>query len=186
MPGVNQGGTDAMSNCAMCTIAAIVGKNTVDVATFLGAKGQSDEHLAAALKAEGWGKVQQQAALNGMIREVERMMLHNGSAIKGYQFGFPGHYKNLVEVKDYMRKKKVGTPFAVWGYQTKEMEGLGAHWNFATTIPPDKRVEFRDYQDNTSATSPAATSDAFIAPRDAREESGMYNSFIVLSFEAKP
>lgn len=63
--------------------------------------------------------------------------------------------------------------------------GKDAMWNFATTLPPDKRVEFRDYQDNTGDSNPAAVSDASLAAGDARDESHMDDSFIVLSFEPK-
>lgn len=93
--------------------------------------------------------------------------------------------KSLTQIKTYMQTKAPGTSFAVWGYQTAEIEGYGAHWNYATTIGQEKRVEFRDYQDNTAGTTPPAVSDSFLAPSDARQESAAYNSFIVLSFEPR-
>jgi hypothetical protein len=186
---VNQGGRDAMSNCAMCTIAAIAGTDSAVIAQVLHVNGQSDEHLAAGLRVGGDGQAQQQGVLNNMIHLIEALMLHKGQPVKGYQYGFPGGerqgYKNLGQIRAYMQTKAVGTSFAIWGYQTNEIEGFGAHWNYATTVGALKRVEFRDYQDNTAGTTPAAVSDAFIAPSDARDESGAYNSFIVLSFEPR-
>jgi hypothetical protein len=186
---VNLGGNDAMSNCAMCTIAAIAGTDSATIARVLHVNGQSDDHLAAGLGVGGHGQAQQQGVLNRMIHFVEALMRHKGLNVKGYQYGFPGGekqgYKNLGQIKAYMQTKASGTSFAVWGYQTAEVEGLGAHWNYATTIGQEKRVEFRDYQDNTDGTTPPAVSDSFIAPSDVRDESAAYNSFIVLSFEPR-
>lgn len=104
---------DRMSNCAMCTIAAVVGSDTAVIARVLNVDGQSDDHLARGSRVGGEGKAQQQGVLNCMIRLVVRMFAHLGVEVKGLR------------------------------------------------------------------------SDRFLAPGDARGESGAYDSFIVLPFELK-
>lgn len=167
----------------MCTIAAVVGTDSSTVAKVINATGQSDDALAAAFGlGDAWGREQLQGVINRMIDLMTRMFAHLGRPMKGYQFGVPGQYKTLLEIREYMKSKKSGSRFAVWGC-LNVMPGAGAHWNFATTMGDDKRVEFRDYQDNTNAQSPPAVSDAFLAPNDVRNRSHEYTSFIVLSFE---
>jgi hypothetical protein len=153
---VNQGGNDAMSNCAMCTIAAIAGTDSATIARILRVNGQSDDHLARGLGVGGDGQAQQQGVLNQMIHFVEALMKHRGLDVKGYQYGFPGGerqgYKKPYPDQDIHANKstrdfirRLGIPDSgdrrIWGalelchdYRTGKTRGVsrlpGQHgWN---------------------------------------------------------
>ena len=167
MVHVNRGiGPDAMANCAMCSMAGVLGTNTAMIQQMLNARGQSDDVLAHAF---GHGSLigtkQQQAVMNSMIRFVEAASRHIRAPVKGYQLGFASHYKDRTAVAAYMREQANGSKFCVWGCQTGEMDGFGAHWNYAQKTATG--IEFRDYQDNTSTTTPYASAGHFLAPKDA-------------------
>ncbi len=183
---VNHGSAeDKVSNCAMCTIAAIVGTDTGRIAKVLEQNGQSDAHLARGFNVAGMSMVELPKVLQKMMALVKQMKAFKNTKVNCEQFGFPDGYRDLSAIRGYMQTKKVGTQFAVWGYLTGEVKGLGAHWNFATTAGVSKIVEFRDYQDNVSDAALPATSPSFLAPLPDRAESAKYNSFIVLCFEAE-
>ena len=172
-----------MANCAMCSMAGVLDTNTAMIQKMLGARGQSDDALANALGHGALaGTKQQQAVMNSMIRFVEAASRHIKTPVTGYQLGFAGHYKDRTAVAKYMGEQADGSKFCVWGCQTGEMDGFGAHWNYAQKT--DKGIEFRDYQDNTSPSMPYASAKHFLAPKDARDDNGMYNSMIVLYFGA--
>lgn len=174
----------------MCTMAAVINRvvgselGTRRIAQFLNTGGsQSDASLAQAFGAgDAEGAAQQQAVLNGMIRFIKQACSHEGQPVLGYQAGFYGHFFSPGRALVYMKSKPVGTAFAVWGCH-RDMPGLWAHWNFATTMGHNKDVVYIDYQDNTNdATAPYQSPD-FIAPRNIRDESPEFTSLIVLSFE---
>ena len=185
MPYVNHGaGAQQTANCAMCSLAGVLGTTTATIQTMLSASGQSDDHLATALGHGALiGSAQQQAVMNSMIRFVQQASRHAsyaGAPLYGYQFGFADHYKDHGAVSHYMAHTANGTKFCVWGYLTNEIEGLGAHWNYAEKTAMG--IEYRDYQYNMSATTPPKTGTHFIAPMGSGESDMAYNSFIVLYF----
>lgn len=192
MPHINEGRSvqEQNTNCAMCTLAAVVNHVTGRDADTRGIAGalntggnQDDAALAAALGAGALdGKDQNQAVLNGMIDFVERLCRHLGRPVRGVQAGFFEHFYSQGRAIGYMRSKPAGTVFAVWGAQG-DMLGMNAHWNFATTVGPNRDVRFFDFQDNITDSTPAFESPAFIAPRPIRYQSDEYTDLIILSFE---
>ena len=91
MTAVNQGNNkDAMSNCAMRTIAAIAGTNTSVLGRVLDpdnsrGRGQSDSHLAAGLGVGGDGSAQLQGVLNSLCHFVEQLMAHKRIIVLSFE-----------------------------------------------------------------------------------------------------
>lgn len=174
---VNHGvGSDRTANCLMCSLGGVLNKNTDQVQTMMRATGQSDDAVSkafghSALNADA----QLQAVINSTIGFVQ-----GHSQLKGYQFGLWSNFKTHDQITDYMRKTDAGTRFCVWGYETDEMAGLGAHWNYAENTGGG--IEFRDYQYNVNAGKPPKVGSHFFAPMDSGEDDEDYNSFIVLYF----
>jgi len=183
MAHVNCGSkSDVMANCAMCSLAKILGTNTAMIEKILGADGQSDKALAAAFGHDGLsGPEQHQAVVNSMIRFVEAAFKYNDRTVKGYQFGTWTNMKDNTAIVAYMASKRDGATFAVWGCTKDTIKGYGAHWNFAEKSATG--VKFYDFQDQVSSKSKVASSAAFIPPKGERDSAADYNGMIVLSFE---
>lgn len=115
MPFVNHGGSRwGMSNCAMCTIAAIVGHqaNTADIARVINVRGQFDDHLATGFGHDSLeGMAQLQAILNSMIELIVRMKAFKSKQVNGSQYGVPGIGKTAAEIDTYILMKPEGSRF---------------------------------------------------------------------------
>lgn len=185
MAHINRGSEgDRMKNCAMCSMAKILDTNTSMIERCLGASGQSDAALAAAFEHDRLsGAEQHQEVMNGIIRFIVDAFRRGGKPVEGYQFGTWSNMKDNTAAILYMMRKRVGTPFAVWGCMKDTIKGYGAHWNYA--VRTETGVMFYDYQDQTSADAAVATSATFIPPSTARDEAEEYTGLIVLSFQEK-
>jgi len=176
-------------NCGLCTVGAIIGATSDQVAAMIGHSGnQSAEIFGSAASdytpkqvAELTQSEQQDLSLKGMKNFVKQVMNY----IKRDCFITQGgSWDSLVPMKTQiglMGIYPVGTQYAVYGCM--EMRGLGAHWNYATRT--DKGVEFRDYQYNDSETNLAETSATFIPPRGMKKfGTDDYTQGIVLVFRS--
>ncbi len=183
MAHVNHGGdSDRMSNCAMCTMAAILGTHTGTLQTLFGAKDQSDASVAKAFRADHLSSHAQRALVTRRIAEFLTRSLKAASHGTPFDYkihGGTGNYLTAARAQQIMMAERTGTRFAVWGYETEEMEGLGAHWNYAERTALG--VTFRDYQNNTAADIPAGSAPHFLAPGANRANDKKYNSFIVVA-----
>lgn len=185
MPHVNHGGNQNMQNCAMCSMAAVIGHgaNTGTLQNALNANGQSDAHLANAFgHGQLEGMEQLQATLNSMISFVKQASVHLQHPFdKAFQYGVPGIGKSANEIDAYMQSKPIGSRFAVWGCQQHVMMGYGAHWNYAEHTALG--VRFTDYQDNNANGVVPHAAHTFIQPRgESRNDGDVYDNFVVLFF----
>lgn len=176
---------DVLSNCAMCSMAAVLGTDTNVIEELLHARGQSENALIEAFGYDGLsGAEQHQQVMNSMIGFVRSVFKSMGKTVDGYQFGTWENMKDITASILYMSRKRIGTPFAVWGCMKDPLKGYGSHWNYA--IKTENGIRFFDYQDQVSPWAKVEGAPTFIPPKGLRGMADAYNGHIVLSFQDKP
>ena len=178
---VNTGSpAERTQNCAMCTMAGILGTTSTNIQARLGATGQSDTALGIA-----WG-------INHLLAEplftratdlVWRFIFVElkKQALGNYAFAYRSgtvyaDLKDHATIVAWMGGFPDTTHFAVWG--SEEMPGYGAHWNAA--FKANGHVTFHDWQQN-HGVNPAMVQPHFNAPANA-EPGHHYIKFLALAF----
>lgn len=192
MPFVNTGGDKyGDRNCGLCTVGAIIGQSSGQVAKMLGFTGIENEEIfaAAEIKRHGHdlktyavgGTQMQKHSLEGMRHFLKRVTEYLKSECYLAQGGSENSLVPFPVLESLMRSYIAGTQFAVYG--SMSMDGLGAHWNYAERTPIG--LEYRDYQYNDAEDHPPKVSDRFIAPKANADDSKSYVKGVVIVFAKK-
>jgi hypothetical protein len=177
--------SDRRKNCAMCTMAAVLRRDTSYVQQVIGSKRQDDEALQAAWQIDS-GKEDLFIRITDKIfrflyielrKSIDPWMAYRSGT--GY-----AELHAALTLGMWMNRFAVGTRFAVWG-SSNEPVGMLAHWNYAWKRGADD-IEFVDYQYNHGA-NPPKTSERFIAPegQDVMTDE-QYKSFLALAYTTTP
>ena len=189
MSYINTGGEKyGDRNCGLCTIGAIIGQPSGQVANMLGFQGIENEEIfaAAEIKRHGHdlktykadGTQMQKHSLEGMRYFLKRVTEYLKSECYLAQGGSETSLVPFPVLESLMRQYVAGTKFAVYG--SMAMNGLGAHWNYAERTATG--IEYRDYQYNDADAHPPKVSDRFIAPKANSGDSSSYVKGVVIVF----
>lgn len=171
-------------NCAMCTIAGVLERDSSYVQSLVGASGQTDDDLAMAfginnLTAEDLFK----AATEKIWRLIYIQLRKATEPWYGYRSGNKySELKNADELSDWMNQFPKGTRYAIWGCQ--EMIGLKAHWNAALK---NETIQFIDYQYNYAIEHPPRRNTRFNKPYSEDEDSDdEWIKFVAFAYTTEP
>lgn len=173
-----------MTNFGVRGATMVQNTDVLGIKQFFGLSEPSDPAFPAAWEYENVdGSERHQEVMDSIKSFMVDRLERGGRSVEGYQFGTWESMKNTTAAVLYMMRKRVGTPFAVWGCVRDTLKSNGAYWNYA--IRTETGVTFFDCPDRTSEDAAIASSTSFIPPRSARDDSDAYDGLVVLSFPEK-
>lgn len=174
---VNKGGQwYGDENCALCTVAAILGIDTHRVTQMLNSPdaGQTNDALARGYMARHnipYDPDMEDSellphSLAGIRDFIIQAMAYAGRPVLGFQGGSWDAMVPMDTQIRFMNSTPEGTKFAVWASDSAVIAGMNAHWNYAEKMVSG--IEFRDYQYNDAPDQPPEIASHFIPPRQQR------------------